>query len=102
MVSLDVPRSVDTPRETAGLDADVELGPSSPPRPPSGTRSQSSRRTEVASSIRPRVHPSRLLASPYTPEQNGPIERFFRGVKEECVWQRSFETFSEARRTLRR
>jgi putative transposase len=40
--------------------------------------------------------------TPYTPEQNGLIERFFRSVKEECVWQRNFETFSEARSTLRR
>ena len=26
--------------------------------------------------------------TPYTPEQNGMIERFFRSLKEECVWQR--------------
>ena len=25
--------------------------------------------------------------TPYTPEQNGMIERFFRSLKEECVWQ---------------
>jgi putative transposase len=24
--------------------------------------------------------------TPYTPEQNGMIERFFRSLKEECVW----------------
>jgi putative transposase len=33
---------------------------------------------------------------PYTPEQNGVIERFFRSLKEECVWQDNFESFSEA------
>jgi putative transposase len=25
--------------------------------------------------------------TPYTPEQNGLVERFFRSLKEECVWQ---------------
>jgi len=40
--------------------------------------------------------------TPYTPEQNGMIERFFRSLKEECVWQRSFPSFKEARRALRR
>lgn len=34
--------------------------------------------------------------TPYTPEQNGMIERFFRSFKEECVWQQNFETFDEA------
>ena len=28
--------------------------------------------------------------TPYTPEQNGLIERFFRSLKEECVWQHNF------------
>ena len=36
-----------------------------------------------------RAAPTYLLAqefiTPYTPEQNGIIERFFRSVKEECV-----------------
>jgi hypothetical protein len=40
--------------------------------------------------------------TPYTPEQNGIIERFFRSLKEECTWQWNFGTFSEARRALRR
>jgi len=40
--------------------------------------------------------------TPYTPEQNGMIERFFRSLKEECVWQRSFASFAEARRAVRR
>ncbi len=34
--------------------------------------------------------------TPYTPEQNGMIERFFRSFKEECVWQQSLTTFDEA------
>jgi putative transposase len=34
--------------------------------------------------------------TPYTPEQNGMIERFFRSLKEECVWQHNFETFTQA------
>ncbi len=40
--------------------------------------------------------------TPYTPEQNGMIERFFRSLKEECVWQRTFVSFAEARRAIRR
>ena len=39
--------------------------------------------------------------TPYTPEQNGIIERFFRSLKEECVWQHIFPTFDEARRIIR-
>lgn len=39
--------------------------------------------------------------TPYTPEQNGIIERFFRSLKEECVWQHTFQTFDEARRVIR-
>ena len=39
--------------------------------------------------------------TPYTPEQNGIIERFFRSLKEECVWQHTFQTFDEARRIIR-
>jgi putative transposase len=38
--------------------------------------------------------------TPYTPEQNGLIERFFRSLKEECVWQHRFGSFAEARRTI--
>ena len=37
---------------------------------------------------------------PYTPEQNGINERFFRSLKEECVWQHNFTCFEEARRTI--
>jgi putative transposase len=39
--------------------------------------------------------------TPYTPEQNGIIERFFRSLKEECIWQHTFQTFEEARRVIR-
>ena len=38
--------------------------------------------------------------TPYTPEQNGIIERFFRSLKEECVWQH-VSTFEDARRVIR-
>jgi putative transposase len=38
--------------------------------------------------------------TPYTPEQNGIIERFFRSLKEECVWQKPFKTFAEAKRAV--
>lgn len=42
------------------------------------------------------------LITPYTPEQNGLIERWFRSLKEECVWQQQFGTFAEAQQALRR
>ena len=38
--------------------------------------------------------------TPYTPEQNGMIERFFRRLKDECVWPHTFQTFEEARRII--
>jgi putative transposase len=40
--------------------------------------------------------------TPYTPEQNGMIERFFRSLKEECIWQHNFSSFGQARRAIRR
>ncbi len=40
--------------------------------------------------------------APYTPEQNGLIERFFRSLKEECVWQHRFDNFEFARRAITR
>ena len=40
--------------------------------------------------------------TPYTPEQNGMIERFFRSLKEECIWQHNFSSFKEAKRAVRR
>lgn len=41
------------------------------------------------------------VITPYTPEQNGIIERFFRSLKEEGVWQHVFQTFEEARPVIR-
>ncbi len=42
--------------------------------------------------------------TPYTPEQNGLIERWFRSgtlwVKEACVWQQQFGTFEEAQQAI--
>ena len=38
--------------------------------------------------------------TPYTPEQNGLVERFFRSLKEECVWQHRFQTFNQAQRAI--
>ena len=38
--------------------------------------------------------------TPYTPEQNGVIERFFRTLKEECVWISNFRSFDGARRMI--
>jgi putative transposase len=32
-----------------------------------------------------------------TPKGNAVVERFFRSLKEECVWQQSFKTFEEAK-----
>ncbi|MGQ9796173.1 integrase core domain-containing protein [Desulfosoma sp.] len=34
--------------------------------------------------------------SPYSPEQNGGIERFMRTLKEECLWLPLFSSFAEA------
>jgi putative transposase len=38
--------------------------------------------------------------TPYTPEQNGIIEQFFRSLKEECVWQHRFENFAQAKKAI--
>ncbi len=38
--------------------------------------------------------------TPYTPEQNGLIERWFRSLKEECVWQQRFGTFADAQQAI--
>jgi len=40
--------------------------------------------------------------TPYTPEQHGMSDRFFRSRKDECVWQPRFPRFVEARRAVRR
>jgi len=45
---------------------------------------------------------SQEYITPYTPEQNGLVERFFRSLKEECTWQHNFRNFSEANRHISR
>ncbi|WP_369333500.1 integrase core domain-containing protein [Onishia niordana] len=37
------------------------------------------------------------FTTPYTPEQNGLIERFFRSLKEECIWLHCLESLGQAR-----
>lgn len=39
--------------------------------------------------------------TPYMREQNGIIERFFRVLKEECVWHHTFQTFEEVCQVIR-
>ncbi|MGA2615631.1 MAG: integrase core domain-containing protein, partial [Spirochaetia bacterium] len=43
---------------------------------------------------------SQQFITPYTPEQNGIIERFFRSLKEECAWQYNFASFLEAKMAI--
>jgi putative transposase len=43
---------------------------------------------------------SQEFITPYTPEQNGIVERMFRSMKEECVWLHNVADFGEARRAL--
>ena len=38
--------------------------------------------------------------TPYTPEQHGLIERCFRPLNEECVWQHRSPTFEAARQRI--
>jgi putative transposase len=38
--------------------------------------------------------------TPYTPEQNGLIERWFKSLKTECVWVQAFPDFATARRAI--
>ena len=40
--------------------------------------------------------------TPYTSEQNGMIEGFVKGRKEECTWLHNFRYFQAARTTIRR
>lgn len=49
---------------------------------------------------RSRLSSAQEFITPDTPEQNGMIQRFFRSLKEECVWQHTFQTFEEARRII--
>ncbi len=43
---------------------------------------------------------SQEYITPYTPEQNGVVERVIRTLKEECVWLNRFETMEEAERVI--
>lgn len=45
---------------------------------------------------------SQEYITPYTPEQNGLIERFFRSFKEECVWLENFTSFAQARAAVKK
>lgn len=45
---------------------------------------------------------SQEFITPYTPEQNGVIERVFRTLKEECIWLHRFESRDEAERVIGR
>ena len=38
--------------------------------------------------------------TPYSPQQNGLIKRFFRTIKQECAWIEGFQSFEEARRKI--
>ncbi|WP_231988928.1 integrase core domain-containing protein [Nitratiruptor tergarcus] len=38
--------------------------------------------------------------TPYTPEHNGMIERFFRTIKEECIWYYNFKSLKEANKII--
>lgn len=43
-------------------------------------------------------HLKQEFITPYPPEQHAMIERFFRTLKEECVWQHNFASFFNARK----
>lgn len=38
--------------------------------------------------------------TPYTPEQNGMMERFMRTLKQECIWLHQFQNISQASRII--
>lgn len=43
---------------------------------------------------------SQEYITPYTPEQNGLVERVFRTLKEECVWLHRFESIEQAEKAI--
>lgn len=43
---------------------------------------------------------SQEFITPYTPQQNGMIERFFRSLKEECLWQHRFRDLRHAQAVI--
>lgn len=43
---------------------------------------------------------SQEFITPYTPEQNGVVERVFRTLKEECVWIHRFRSIEEAEQKI--
>jgi len=43
---------------------------------------------------------SQEFITPYTPEQNGLVERFIRTLKEECIWQHRFGSLAQAREMI--
>lgn len=45
---------------------------------------------------------SQEFITPYTPEQNGVVERVIRTLKEECIWLHRFESIEEAERAINR
>ena len=45
---------------------------------------------------------SQEYITPYTPEQNGVVERVIRTLKEECIWLHRFESMEGAERALGR
>lgn len=43
---------------------------------------------------------SQEFITPCSPEQNGLIERFFRTIKQECIWIHNFKNFAEAKQKV--
>jgi len=43
---------------------------------------------------------SQEFITPYTPQENGLCQRFIRSLKQECVWQRRFESIQPAQAAI--